>query len=185
MVVGAVTYNLYAPPAKAVAANDAYATIEDSTLNVAAPGVLGNDTDADGNALTAQIVTGPAHGALALNANGSFGYTPLANYNGSDSFTYRANDGTANSNIATVTITIGAVNDPPLAANDTAATAEDTPVAIAVLANDSDADGDPLTVSGVSVTSTDLAAGLGKAGRSGTFSSTPIAVIAACTSGGN
>ena len=65
-----------------------------------APGVLANDTDADGDPLTAVVVTGPAHGTLTLNANGSFTYTPAANYNGADRFTYRANDGTANSNNA-------------------------------------------------------------------------------------
>ena len=61
---------------------------------MAAPGVLANDTDVDGNPLTAALVTGPAHGTLALNANGSFTYTPTANYNGADSFTYTASDGT-------------------------------------------------------------------------------------------
>ena len=89
-----------------VAANDAYAVNEDVTLNVAAPGVLSNDSDADGNSLSAVIVSGPSHGALALSANGSFSYTPIANFNGSDSFTYKANDGTADSNVATVTITV-------------------------------------------------------------------------------
>ena len=57
--------------------------------------MLGNDTDVDGNTLTAALVSGPAHGTLTLNANGSFTYTPAANYNGSDSFTYRANDGSS------------------------------------------------------------------------------------------
>ena len=56
----------------------------------------------------------PAHGTLTLNADGSFTYTPAANYNGTDSFTYKANDGTADSNVATVTITIGSVNDAPV-----------------------------------------------------------------------
>ena len=57
--------------------------------------MLANDTDVDGDALTAVLVTGPAHGTLTLNADGSFTYTPDANYNGADSFTYSANDGTA------------------------------------------------------------------------------------------
>ena len=56
---------------------------------------------------------GPSHGTLTLNANGSFTYTPAANYNGSDSFTYRASDGTLTSNLATVTLTVTAVNDAP------------------------------------------------------------------------
>jgi hypothetical protein len=62
------------------AVNDAYSTNEDAPLNVAAPGVLGNDTDGDGNPLTAAVVTGPAHGTLTLNANGAFAYTPAANF---------------------------------------------------------------------------------------------------------
>jgi VCBS repeat-containing protein len=95
------------------AADDAYTTNEDTPLTVAAPGVLGNDTDADHNPLTAVQASGPSHGTLTLNPNGSFTYTPTANYNGPDSFTYRANDGTATSNLATVTITVSAVNDAP------------------------------------------------------------------------
>jgi VCBS repeat-containing protein len=97
-----------------VANNDSYSTNEDVPLSIAAPGVLGNDTDAEHNPLTAVLVSGPAHGTLTLNANGSFTYTPAANYNGSDSFTYKANDGTANSNTgATVNIGVNAVNDAP------------------------------------------------------------------------
>ena len=61
--------------------------------------MLANDTDADGDALTAILVTGPAHGTLALNADGSFIYTPAANYNGADSFTYKASDGSADSDV--------------------------------------------------------------------------------------
>ena len=82
---------------------------------VAAPGVLGNDTDANNNALTAVEVTPPAHGTLTLNADGSFEYVPDANSYGMDSFTYRANDGSADSNVATVTIDVGEVNHPPAA----------------------------------------------------------------------
>jgi VCBS repeat-containing protein len=97
-----------------VAVNDSYSTNEDTALTVPAPGVLGNDSDADGNPLTAVRVSGPAHGTLTLNSNGSFTYTPAANYNGPDSFTYKANDGAAESNLATVSITVIAVNDAPV-----------------------------------------------------------------------
>src|SRR3989441_5455925 len=89
----------------------------------------------------------PTHGSLALNSNGSFSYTPAATYNGPDSFTYKANDGQADSAVATVTITIGGVNDAPVAVNDSYTTAEDTTLNVAasgVLANDSDVDGDTL-----------------------------------------
>jgi VCBS repeat-containing protein len=96
-----------------VAAADTYNTPEDTTLTVAAPGVLGNDSDPDGDTLSAVVASGPSHGSLTLNANGSFTYTPAANYNGPDSFTYRASDGNLTSNLATVTITVSAVNDPP------------------------------------------------------------------------
>src|SRR6185437_12906686 len=91
--------------------------------------------------------SGPAHGALTLNANGSFTYTPAANYNGADSFTYKANDGTADSNVATVSLTVTAVNDAPVAGSDSYTTAEDTPLSVAasgVLSNDTDVDGDAL-----------------------------------------
>jgi VCBS repeat-containing protein len=130
-----------------VAVDDAYSTAEDTALTVAAPGVLGNDSDPDGNRLTAVRVSGPGHGTLALNANGSFTYTPTANYNGSDSFTYRASDGTLTSNLATVTITVTAVNDAPAAAADAYSTPEDTALTVAapgVLGNDTDPDGDTL-----------------------------------------
>ena len=97
-----------------VAVGDMYSTNEDTALNIAAPGVLANDTDADGGGtLTAALVTGPTHGTLTLNANGSFVYTPAGNYNGPDSFSYRTTDGAAQSGTATVSITVNAVNDGP------------------------------------------------------------------------
>ena len=97
-----------------VAVDDTYSTNEDTQLSVSAPGVLVNDTDADSDPLTAVQVAGPSHGTLALNADGSFTYTPEANWNGADSFTYMANDGTANSNVATVSLTVTPVNDAPV-----------------------------------------------------------------------
>lgn len=91
-----------------------------------ATGVLANDVDVDGDTLTAAIVTGPTHGTLTLNANGSFTYTPTANYSGSDSFTYSpVNDGVTTSAPITVTLTVTAVNDNPTVANDTYTIAED------------------------------------------------------------
>lgn len=97
-----------------VGSDDSYSTSEDTALNVAKPGVLVNDTDANaGDTLTAALVSGPSHGTLTLNSDGSFGYTPAANFNGADSFTYKANDGAADSNTATVSIDVGAVNDVP------------------------------------------------------------------------
>ena len=96
-----------------VAVNDSYSTDEDTTLNVTAPGVLGNDSDIDSATITAVQVSGPTHGTLILNADGSFSYSPALNYNGPHSFTYKANDGTVDSNTATVSLTVTAVNDAP------------------------------------------------------------------------
>jgi hypothetical protein len=86
-----------------------------SPLNVAAPGVLANDTDADGNEMTAILMTGPVHGTLVFNANGSFQYTPAGGFMGTDTYTYRTSDGLNSSLPATVTIVIqggGGTNDP-------------------------------------------------------------------------
>jgi len=94
------------------ALNDTYTATEDTPLTVTVPGVLANDTDADGNPLTAALVSGPSHGTVTVNTNGSFTYTPTANYNGPDSFTYRAFDGTTNSAPTTVTINVTADNNP-------------------------------------------------------------------------
>src|SRR6266542_4018533 len=105
-------------------------------------------SDADGNTLTAVLVTGPSHGTLTLNPDGSFIYTPNTNYNGTDSFTYKANDGTTNSAVATVTLTVISVNDAPVAGNASYSTDEDAVLTIpapGVLANVTDADGNTLT----------------------------------------
>src|SRR5207237_756335 len=126
---------------------------EDHTLTVPAPGVLANDSDADGANLQVLLVGPPAHGAMTLNADGSFTYTPSSDFNGSDSFTYKANDGTSDSNVATVTIAINAVNDAPVAVNDSYSTNEDTSLTIAapgVVGNDTDIDSAVLTASLVS-----------------------------------
>ena len=90
------------------ASNDSYSVNKNGTLTVPAAGVLSNDGDIDGDSLTAVRVTNPSHGSLTLNANGSFTYTPAANFTGSDAFTYKARDGAADSNVATVSITINA-----------------------------------------------------------------------------
>jgi len=129
------------PPAPPTAGNDAYSIAEDVTLVTGAPGVLANDAAPSGLPLSAVLVTGTAHGVLTLQANGGFTYTPAPNYNGPDAFTYRASDGSQQSVAATVTISISAVNDPPVAVNDAAATARNVAVTIAVLANDTDVDG--------------------------------------------
>jgi len=148
-----VTINVTAVNDAPVAYNDTYTNLEDVPLIVpAAAGVLTNDVDVDGDVLTALLVTNATHGTLSLSTNGGFTYTPNTNYNGSDSFAYRALDGITNSNIATVTINIAPVNDPPLAVNDSTNMLEDVSVTIKVLANDSDPEGSPLTLTGASTT---------------------------------
>jgi VCBS repeat-containing protein len=98
-----------------VAVADSYSTNEDTPLSVSAPGVLSNDSDVDSPSITAIQVSGPSHASsFTLNADGSFSYTPVANYNGPDSFTYKANDGSLDSNTVTVSITVNAVNDAPV-----------------------------------------------------------------------
>jgi VCBS repeat-containing protein len=133
-----------------IANDDAYSTDEDTTLNVSAPGVLGNDSDADGDPLTAVLDTEPGNGTLTLNADGSFTYTPDSNFNGIDSFIYHANDDSADSNTATVTITVDAVNDPPVAGDDSISVDEGGNVMAEVLSNDTDPDS-PLSYANVTV----------------------------------
>jgi Big-like domain-containing protein/coenzyme PQQ synthesis protein D (PqqD) len=94
------------PPGSPVADDDSYTTRAGASLTVAAPGVLANDVSPSGSPLTAILVSGPAHGALSLNSHGSFTYTPVSGFSGTDSFTYRASDGTQTSNTATVTLTV-------------------------------------------------------------------------------
>jgi len=142
-----------------VAVGDAYAVAEDASLNVPSAaypnpaGVLWNDTDVDlpPQVLSAVLNVGPAHAAsFSLNADGSFSYTPAADYRGADSFTYHANDGSLNSNVVTVTLDVTPVNDLPVAADDNATTAEDTAVLIPVVTNDSGLGDTPLVLTVVS-----------------------------------
>ncbi|HKR63846.1 MAG TPA: Ig-like domain-containing protein, partial [Thermoanaerobaculia bacterium] len=98
-----------------VAVADSYNATEEQLLTVPAAGVLANDTDEDvPHTLTAVLVLAPLHAqSFALNPNGSFNYTGATDYVGTDTFTYKANDGSLDSNIVSVTITIAGVNDPP------------------------------------------------------------------------
>lgn len=132
-----------------LANDDSFALDEDTTLNASAPGVLANDTDPGMATLSAVLITGPSNAAsFILNTDGSFSYQPAANFNGSDSFTYVADNGATTSNVATVSLLINPINDPPVAIDDTVTTNEDSATVIAVLGNDSDVDGtlDPSSV---------------------------------------
>jgi VCBS repeat-containing protein len=106
------------PPANGAptAANDNYSGRSDDSLVVAAPGVLANDSDPNGDTMTARLAAGVTNGTLTLESNGSFNYKPAAGFTGTDTFTYTASDGTRDSAVATVTIAVG---DAPLLFSDT------------------------------------------------------------------
>ncbi len=127
-----------------VASDDSYTIAEDHSL-VANPSVLSNDFDPEEKPLTAILVTNPSHGTLTLAANGLFTYVPSPDFNGLDSFTYKANDGVSNSNVATVAITVHAVNDAPVAADQSLAIYQGSTQSLVLAA--SDVDGDSLTYS--------------------------------------
>jgi VCBS repeat-containing protein len=116
--------------------DDTVTTNEDTA---ATGNVLTNDSDPDGNPLSASLVTDVTHGTLSLSGTGAFTYTPDADYHGSDSFTYAASDGSLSTN-ATVSITVTSVDDPPVAQDDSAEVNQHEFVDVPVLANDSDID---------------------------------------------
>ena len=130
------------------ATGDSYSTEENETLKVAASGVLGNDTDSESLPLSAEVVTGPEHGTLVLNGDGSFEYTPTHNYAGADSFTYRDQDGNTPSNVATVTLTVNKVVFDKAIDDSGYSTEENETLKVAasgVLGNDTDSESLPLS----------------------------------------
>jgi len=135
-----------------VAVADSITVAEGGTATVLVGGatsVLTNDSDVDGDALSAILVAGPTNGTLTLNVNGTFSYTHNGSETTSDSFTYKVNDGTVDGNTVTVTIGVTPVNDAPVANNDSITTNEGSAVTVTVRDNDTDAEGNPLTVSTV------------------------------------
>jgi VCBS repeat-containing protein len=142
-----ISINIAAVNDLPVANNDNITGLEDNSVT---GNVLTNDSDLESPTLNAVVVSGPANGILTLNSNGSFTYTPNANWNGTETFTYKANDGTDNSNVATVTIAITPINDAP---NNSAVTLptilKDSGAHLItqaqLLANALDVDGDALT----------------------------------------
>ncbi len=152
--VATVTLNIAPVNDAPLAAGDAYTMDEDTPLDVlVGEGLLANDSDVEGATLSALLVVGPTHGTLTLEPDGAFRYTPDADFNGADSFTYRASDGELASALTSVTLTINAIEDAPRPAADAYETDEDTPLTVAasdgVLANDVEVDGDPLTATQV------------------------------------
>uniref|UniRef100_UPI002638FC81 Ig-like domain-containing protein n=1 Tax=Ilumatobacter sp. TaxID=1967498 RepID=UPI002638FC81 len=135
------------------AAADSYTTDEDVALSVTDPalGLLANDRlGVEPTTVTAFDATSANGGTVSVGADGTFSYDPPADFFGTDTFTYTITDANGNTSTETVTITVNDVNDPPDAVDDTASTVEEAPVAIDVLANDSDPDGtlDPSSVTG-------------------------------------
>ncbi|OHC64321.1 MAG: hypothetical protein A2040_15085, partial [Rhodocyclales bacterium GWA2_65_19] len=135
-----------------VANDDALTATEDTPVIFTAAQLLGNDTDVDLDTLTIASVTSGVGGTAVLNGDGTVTFTPNANFNGTADFTYTATDGSLTSNTATVTVTIAPVNDAPVANNDTLGAVQGTPVtytAAQLLGNDTDAEGDTLTIASV------------------------------------
>ncbi len=135
-----------APVADIVA--DKATVVEDTSTVIK---VLGNDTfESDGKVVSLDTNNGPANGTVSVNPDGSVTYTPNDNYQGTDSFTYIVTSGGV-SESTTVSVDVTPVNDAPVAKDDIATTQEDTAVTIDVLPNDTDADGDKLSVESASV----------------------------------
>lgn len=150
-VPATVTVTVNCPNTAPDAVDDPASTNEDTAVSIE---VTANDTDVNGDDVTVQpgsLSTPSDGGSVVVNPGGkSVTYTPAPDFFGTETFTYRATDGTAQSAPATVTVTVSNVNDPPVATDDAATTPEDTAVTIDVIANDSDIDSASLGVVSVS-----------------------------------
>ena len=139
-----------------VAAGESYTVSEDTTLTVdTADGVLANDSDPDGELLTAVLEDNPLNGVVSLSLDGSFSYVPNADFAGTDSFTYRASDGTGASVVTVVSISVIGENDAPVAQNDEFQVLPGQLLVVGapgLLGNDSDADSDTLSLASTSIT---------------------------------
>ncbi len=133
-----------------VAVADTARTPEDIEVEI---GVLANDSDVEGDALTVAAVTAPLHGTARIATGGGVIYAPGADWHGTDAFVYTVSDGNGGTATAEVEVVVDPVNDAPVAVADTARALEDTDVEIGVLANDSDVEGDALTVAAVTAPS--------------------------------
>ncbi|WP_180921141.1 tandem-95 repeat protein, partial [Vibrio parahaemolyticus] len=141
------TVNFTVAPVADIVADKA-TVVEDTSTVIK---VLGNDTfEGDGKVVSLDTNNGPANGTVSVNPDGSVTYTPNENYHGADSFTYIVTSGGV-SESTTVNVDVTPVNDAPVAKADTAVTDEDTPVTIDVLPNDTDVDGDTLSIQSASV----------------------------------
>ena len=127
-----------------VANNDTATVAEDGSTSIS---VLANDSDVDGDTLSVTSASNPANGSVVINPDGTIGYTPDADFTGTDTFTYTISDGNGGTDTATVTVTVTPANDAPVAQDDVIVVAENTNATGSVAANDGDPDGDPLTFS--------------------------------------
>ncbi|MEW5847724.1 MAG: Ig-like domain-containing protein [Myxococcota bacterium] len=156
-VTAHVTVNVTAVNDAPVAVDDSKSTNEDVALTFPATDLSANDTDVDGDPRTVTAVSNPVNGTVSLVA-GSITFTPNTNFNGTGSFEYTVSDGQGGTDTGLVTVTVNAVNDAPVAQNDTATTAEETAVEVFVLSNDSDVDtGTTLSVTGTTAPSSGTA----------------------------
>lgn len=131
-----------------VAVDDAYETVQNAPLLRNPPGVLANDTDPDGDTLTAKLKRAPTSGAVDMTAQGAFLYRPNQDFRGLDTFTYEASDGKLASEAkVSIVVTPKQANRPPVAQPDTVIGEEPGPLTGNVLANDTDPDGDPMFAS--------------------------------------
>ena len=128
-----------------VATDDAATTDEDTPVTI---DVLGNDTDPEGDPLSIVGTPTALHGTVTVNADGTLVYTPDADYNGEDTISYEITDGNGGTDTAEVAVTIDPVNDAPVAVDDADTTPFETPVVVNVLGNDTDPDGDTLSIVG-------------------------------------
>ena len=142
---GTVTVTVTPVPDAPIANTDTITVNEDGSGSV---DVLGNDTDGDGDALSRESFTQPSHGVVTFVGSVAT-YTPIADFNGPDSFTYTVADGTGSIAVGTVEIFVTAINDAPIAFDDTVAVVEETPTVIDALGNDLDVDGDTLVFTAV------------------------------------
>ena len=152
--VGVVTVNISAVNDSPVAQNISLTTTENTTVNS-----IISASDPDGDALTYSITSNGSLGNASITGTntGAFTYTPHTGVSGNDTFTISASDGSLSAT-ATVSVTISAVNDAPVAVNDNASTTSNTAVTINVLANDSDQEGDTMTITAVSTPANGTAA---------------------------
>ncbi len=159
-----------------IGTNDFYSTKEDISMRIAAPGVLVNDTEIEGENMTVEVKTPPAHGTVQMRVDGKFEYFPAQNFYGDDSFTYTISDGWLESSPVTVTVSVLPVNDAPVTQDDSyelyqGNSLQITDPASGVIGNDSDVENDGLTAE----LKDDVSNGTLTLNSDGTFDYTPNA----------